>query len=54
VAARQQVEDYFCMDHYIERVLAVYERAIEVSRARRAEARSAAGVVEAQPAGLEA
>jgi glycosyltransferase involved in cell wall biosynthesis len=52
-AGRRRVDDYFGMDRYIERVLAVYERAIEVSRARYAEAARAGGledVSEPQPA----
>ena len=35
LAARRRVEEYFAMDRYIERVLAVYRRAIERSREKR-------------------
>jgi len=35
LAARRRVEEYFAMDRYIERVLAVYRRAIERSRGKR-------------------
>jgi len=31
IAARRRVDEYFAMDRYIQRVLAVYEKAIERS-----------------------
>ena len=37
-AARRRVDDYFALDHYVSRVLAVYERAIERATAMRLEA----------------
>jgi glycosyltransferase involved in cell wall biosynthesis len=43
-AARERGEDYFAMDRYIERVLGVYERAIELSAQRRSAAERAVGV----------
>jgi glycosyltransferase involved in cell wall biosynthesis len=50
-AGRRRVDEYFGMHRYVERVLGVYERAIELSRQRLAEARRAAGIVET--AGVE-
>lgn len=35
VAARRRIEEYFCMERYIERVLKSYERCIQDSRLRR-------------------
>ena len=34
-AARRRVEEYFAMDRYIDRVLAVYEKAMDRSRRKR-------------------
>jgi glycosyltransferase involved in cell wall biosynthesis len=41
-AGRSRVDDYFAMDHYVDRVLATYERAIARSRERCAAAERAA------------